>query len=207
MNRSALGPDLGIDSCVVDVIGAPETFVDRVRDALPGAIVGSWPSASRTRRSEEVALVIVFEGDELNGAMLAGLTTIASTVVVSARPVVEQALAALEAGADGYIDAALDPLALRAALVGVLRGELAFARKVIGLSIRLQRMRSTEAAVSPRQHEILKLIARGATDKEIAGVMGLRTTTVQKSVARLLRRLGVRNRAEAVATLSPNRDS
>jgi DNA-binding NarL/FixJ family response regulator len=206
VNRSALDSNLGIAGITIEVIGAPQALVGRVRDALPGAAVASLPPTPHARRSGEAALIIVYEVDDMSAAVLAGLIAVASTVVISERPSVEQALATLEAGADGYIDAGLDPMALRAALVGVLRGELAFSRKVVGLSIRLQRMRSAEATVTPRQHEILRLIAHGATDKEIANVMGLRTTTVQKSVARLLRHLRVRNRAEAVATLPPDPD-
>lgn len=206
MDRIALESELTEDVGDIEVIAAPEAFLDRVRRALPSADVIGRESAPHQPRSSNPALVIVYENADTSGAMLAALTAIASTVVVSERPAVEHALAALEAGADGYMDAALNATALRAALVGVLHGELAFPRKVIGLSIRLQRMRTSAAAVTPRQHEILGLIARGATDKEIANVMGLRTTTVQKNVARLLRHLGVRNRAEAVATLPRNRD-
>jgi DNA-binding NarL/FixJ family response regulator len=53
--------------------------------------------------------------------------------------------------------------------------------------------------LTPRQSQIVELIATGATDKEIAAQIGVRTATAQKHVARLLKRLGVRNRAAAVA--------
>jgi len=55
--------------------------------------------------------------------------------------------------------------------------------------------------LTARQREIVGLIARGATDKEIGAALGIRTATAQKHVANLLRRLGVPNRAAAVGLL------
>ena len=55
--------------------------------------------------------------------------------------------------------------------------------------------------LTARQTEIVDLIAGGATDKEIAAALGIRTATAQKHVANLLRRLGVANRAAAVGML------
>ena len=45
----------------------------------------------------------------------------------------------------------------------------------------------------------MALVARGASDKEIGGVLGISTATAQKHVTNLLRRLGAPNRAAAVA--------
>jgi DNA-binding NarL/FixJ family response regulator len=54
-------------------------------------------------------------------------------------------------------------------------------------------------ALTPRQHEIVSLIARGATDKEIGAALGIATATAQKHVTNILQRLQVPNRAAAVA--------
>jgi DNA-binding CsgD family transcriptional regulator len=48
----------------------------------------------------------------------------------------------------------------------------------------------------------MALAARGASDKEIGGVLGISTATAQKHVTNLLRRLGAPNRAAAVAMVS-----
>jgi DNA-binding NarL/FixJ family response regulator len=50
--------------------------------------------------------------------------------------------------------------------------------------------------LSPREQEILKLIARGLSNKEIAAYLNLSIPTVKLYTRRLCRKLGVRNRAE-----------
>ncbi|MFB6843542.1 LuxR C-terminal-related transcriptional regulator [Streptomyces sp. NPDC056373] len=54
-------------------------------------------------------------------------------------------------------------------------------------------------ALTPRQREVIARLARGRTDREIATELHLSVRTVNAHVAQLLTRLGVRNRAEAVA--------
>ena len=52
--------------------------------------------------------------------------------------------------------------------------------------------------MSPRQEEILNLIADGFTDKEIALRLGLRQRTVRTHLERLYARHGLHNRAGAL---------
>jgi DNA-binding NarL/FixJ family response regulator len=52
-------------------------------------------------------------------------------------------------------------------------------------------------ALSPRQRQILSLIAQGRGDVEIAAELELSTNTVKFHVRELYMRLGVRNRVEA----------
>ena len=58
--------------------------------------------------------------------------------------------------------------------------------------------------LSPRQVQIIGLIATGASDKEIAGKLGISVPTVRTHLQRLYRDRGLRNRAEAVAKLVAN---
>jgi TolB-like protein len=53
--------------------------------------------------------------------------------------------------------------------------------------------------LSPRQREVLQLLARGLTNQEIGGVLGISGETVRTHVAAVLVRLGVSNRTEAAA--------
>jgi DNA-binding NarL/FixJ family response regulator len=53
--------------------------------------------------------------------------------------------------------------------------------------------------LSRRQSEVLQLISHGRTNREIADELVLSLRTVERHVADLYKRLGVRNRAEAVA--------
>lgn len=56
------------------------------------------------------------------------------------------------------------------------------------------------AILSPREVEILRLIADGRSDKEIAAAMSLSEHTVHRHVSNVLAKLGVRSRASAVAS-------
>ena len=58
------------------------------------------------------------------------------------------------------------------------------------------------APLSPRQVEILRLIAAGLTDKQVALALGVSRKTVGTHVQRLYKRLGVHSRAQALAVWS-----
>jgi DNA-binding NarL/FixJ family response regulator len=64
---------------------------------------------------------------------------------------------------------------------------------------RYPRRERGQAALSPREREVLRLIATGATNPEIAAVLDVTSETVKTLVARTLSKLGARRRAEAVA--------
>ncbi|HEY6959094.1 MAG TPA: response regulator transcription factor [Candidatus Limnocylindria bacterium] len=111
------------------------------------------------------------------------------------------ALAYVSAGAFGAIDLDMDRAVLRRVVAGALRGEPAFSREVLGQWFRDLRSTSDADArsLTERQHEVLNLVARGATDKEISTTLGISVATAQKHVASTLRKLGARNRAAAVS--------
>ena len=54
-------------------------------------------------------------------------------------------------------------------------------------------------ALTPREAEVLELLARGETNAEIAGRLPISEGTVKSHVKHLLRKVGAANRAEAVA--------
>ena len=127
------------------------------------------------------------------------------TVVIGSPASDGDAYRALEAGAFGHVDAALPIEALARALAAALRGEPAFPRRLFA---ELVRRRSQSAVhtkfllLTPRQREVAELIAVGAADKEIAGALGIATTTAQKHVTHVLKRLDVPNRAAAAAIVA-----
>ncbi|HLG12054.1 MAG TPA: helix-turn-helix transcriptional regulator, partial [Dehalococcoidia bacterium] len=63
--------------------------------------------------------------------------------------------------------------------------------RVTGTSVRLE-------GLSPRQSQVLQLIAQGKTNREIAGELVLSERTVQRHIADLYLKIDVRNRAGAV---------
>ena len=54
-------------------------------------------------------------------------------------------------------------------------------------------------SLSPREREVLQLVARGATNRETAAALGIGEQTVKTLLARAYRKLGVSRRSEAVA--------
>lgn len=56
------------------------------------------------------------------------------------------------------------------------------------------------AALSPREREVLALVAGGATNRGVADALGLGDETVKTLLARVFAKLGVRRRAEAVSS-------
>ena len=57
----------------------------------------------------------------------------------------------------------------------------------------------TEQGLSPRQYQVLALVADGRSDKEIASQLGVSRSTVKTYLSRLYRYYGLRNRAQAGA--------
>ena len=166
------------------------------------------PDASESPEPGTLLVLAAYEPPDW--ARIHGLARRFSTVVAMHPVGHEDAVAALEAGAVGLLDSEMPTEAMRRALRGALRGEPVFSREVLGTWLRGSRgrLRSTVASVdglTARQREIVALIAHGATDKEIAAALGIRTATAQKHVANVLRRLGVPNRAAAVGLLMKKR--
>ena len=110
---------------------------------------------------------------------------------------------ALEAGAAGFVlkhsASAELVLAVRAALQG---------RTFVTPDLAAELMRTAKqgpqghpdpvAAMTPRQREILQLLAEGKSAKEIAAVLGLSARTVEDHKYRLMESLGIENSAELI---------
>ena len=109
---------------------------------------------------------------------------------------------ALEAGADGYLLKRSRPADLRTALLDVLEGgapmSSAIARRVVRSFRRPPANPSNEAHLSTREIEVLSLLSRGLSNKEIADEMRLSFETVRSYLKTIYEKLHVRCRTEAV---------
>ena len=115
-------------------------------------------------------------------------------------------LEAVRHGATGYLTKDLGGDALLRAIRGLRRGDLAMSRghaaTVMEHLSRTARSRppasdATDAMLSSREQDVLRLLAEGLTDREIAAGLAISPRTVESHVSSVLRKLGVRNRAEA----------
>ena len=106
-------------------------------------------------------------------------------------------LRAIEAGAIGYLLKDTPREELFAAIRSVAQGKAVLAPTV---ATRLLRQRQTLAgeALSARELEVLSLVARGASNKEIARSLFLSEATVKSHLIHLFGKLGVTDRTAAV---------
>jgi DNA-binding NarL/FixJ family response regulator len=126
-------------------------------------------------------------------------TVVILTASTSDRLVVE----AVEAGARGFLTKDMDGETLRRSILGAARGELAMTRRrsrLVTDHLAVRRERSPlELGLTEREIEIIRMVAEGLTDREIAEALVLSRRTVEGHVARLIHKLGSRNRTEAAA--------
>ena len=116
-------------------------------------------------------------------------------------------LEAVRLGAVGYLTKDLDADALLRSIRGVRDGDLAMPRRIAARTIQDLvagvGMRGVEHgapgldSLSPREEEILRLLAEGMTDREIGEGLTITTRTVESHVSNILRKLDARNRAAA----------
>jgi DNA-binding NarL/FixJ family response regulator len=111
----------------------------------------------------------------------------------------------LRAGASGYLTKQITAPELLDHLARVLTGEIvvdpSLAGRVALTAARLQRGEFWPGArlgLSQRESEVLELIVRGASNKEIASRLVLGEETVKTHVSAILRKLDVSDRAQAV---------
>jgi len=118
-------------------------------------------------------------------------------------------LEAIGLGAAGYLTKDLSAEALVRSVRGAVEGDLAMPRRMAAQVV--QHLAATGRGpragasrldlLSPREHEVLRLLAEGLTDREIGEALGISTRTVETHVGSVLRKLGARNRAAAVRAL------
>jgi two-component system nitrate/nitrite response regulator NarL len=122
---------------------------------------------------------------------------------------------ALRGGAAGYLLKTMEGDALVAAIVAAMRGESVVAQEMTGKLVAAYRgaaggeaagqaepappdpIVAKMAQLSPREAEILRGIARGASNKTIGRELGIAETTVKIHVQHVLRKLDVASRVQA----------
>ena len=110
-----------------------------------------------------------------------------AVIVVTAYDYPQYADAALRLGAAGFVLKTAPIAELVDAIRRVAAGGLAFAVRPGGPVL---------ARLSPREHDVVRLVAAGRTNDEIGADLGIGSKTVETHLARLFERLGVASRTE-----------
>jgi DNA-binding NarL/FixJ family response regulator len=112
---------------------------------------------------------------------------------------------ALSAGASGFLLKRTSPEELLAAIHTVAAGDSLLSPSVTRIVLeRLARQPAPRVAggavadLTPREREVLGLVARGLSNGEIAAALVIEETTVKTHVKRILGKLGLRDRIQAV---------
>lgn len=140
---------------------------------------------------------------DLRMAQMSGIETLQklSHVAPRTRPIVlssfefdEEIYAAVKAGAQGYVHKEASAAEILKAIRTVYAGKQAFPHRIA------ERLSSHKMSVglSDREREVLELVARGLTNKEVAAALGLSQFTVRNHLNHVAEKLDVSDRTEAI---------
>jgi DNA-binding NarL/FixJ family response regulator len=151
----------------------------------------------------------LMDGIEATRRILSGESsgTTAKVVMMTTFDMDEYVYAALQAGASGFLLKDVPPEQLVAGIRAVASGDSLLApsitRRLIEEFVRrptqpVLRQPATVGRLTEREREVLQLMAQGLSNAEIAQAFVLSETTVKTHVARVLSKLGLRDRVQAV---------
>ncbi len=186
-----LGPDDGFEvvaECsdgdeVVDAVRhtSPDVVLMDVRMARVGGLEATRRLVAEVDNSPPVLVLTTFDEDDvLWGSLEAGAN---GFILKDARAV--DLITATRAVAEGgaWFDPAVTPRVLDA-----------YRRTVVPD----RRQRERLDAITEREHDVLRLIARGATNAEVAATLFVSEATVKSHIGSIFTKLGVRDRAAAI---------
>jgi DNA-binding NarL/FixJ family response regulator len=126
----------------------------------------------------------------------------ATVVFLSVDDSDEAMLAALEAGASGYLVKSAGGTDVISAVRRAAEGEIVVPARQLAALLRRRRERAERSrrldSLTPREREILGLMAEGMDNREVAARLSVSYATVRSHVRHLLGKLGARSKLEAV---------
>ncbi|MET9604343.1 response regulator transcription factor [Streptomyces sp. NPDC006512] len=188
------------------LILAPDPDVEVVGEAGDGA-----EAVEMALRLDPDVVVMDIRMPVLDGVgateRLAALRPGARVLALSTFDMDEYVVAALRAGASGFLPKDISPEELIAAVRTVHAGEAAVAPRLLTRLISAYVRSSPRerrpapaapAALTPRELEIWRLLAGGLDNAEIAADLDISVSTVKNHITGIFGKLGVRDRAQAV---------
>ncbi|MGA2725488.1 MAG: response regulator transcription factor [Bryobacteraceae bacterium] len=172
-----------------------------------GAVNDGRAVLPEVRRLQPDVVVIDISMPLLNGLdcarQLCDAGCTAKILILTMHPDATLAQEALAAGASGYVLKSSPGSELKAALGDVLRGRIYLSAAVTrDLNEVMGRMTSIHedvwARLTPRQREVLQLLAEGKSHKEVANVLNISVKTAEYHKYAILDKLGLKTNAELV---------
>ena len=197
-------------TCRIVLIDPQDVYREGVRCLLseePGLCVvdvgRSWTgSSSEIQNARPDVILIDVSSDGTAATSIGNVCKELPEVPIIAManvPNKDDLIAAINAGASGYISKRGDTKLIVDAVHAVSHGQIYFDPNVAAEALMVDQNNSsnTQYWLTPRERDVLRLLADAHSNKEIAGILDLRTTTVQYDVKRICEKLNVRNRIEA----------
>jgi DNA-binding NarL/FixJ family response regulator len=139
-----------------------------------------------------------------------------AVVMLTVAPVADELIAAVEAGASGYLLKTMDIRRLPTVLRGAMSGDPAIPRALVAWLLDEIRERSRRRAVpfslgrrlvdlTPREAQVLDLLWKELPTREIATRLGISEVTARRHASTVLRKLGARDRETIAALLNRER--
>jgi DNA-binding NarL/FixJ family response regulator len=179
-------------------------------EVVAEAANGAEAVAAVRRTRPDVVLMDVrmpeLDGLEATRRILAGADGAPRIIILTTFDLDQYVYAALAAGASGFLLKDVTPEHLVAAVRMVQDGDALLAPAITRRLVRRFARRDPQAAtlhrdlaaLTPRETEVLRLLARGLSNAELAAALHLSEATVKTHVARILGKLGLRDRVQAV---------
>ncbi|WP_296594943.1 response regulator transcription factor [Phenylobacterium sp.] len=167
---------------------APPSFASSLSEALK--VAGA--------RAPDLLLVDLFSVSfDFDGLRRLILASRAPAVAIDDRPNPSFAGLARMAGAQGYASKNYELDTFRAVIRAVIEGGAHFPRETSAARQRRTDVSGPSLGLSPRQMDVLKCIAVGMSNQQIATSLGITLGTVKLHIHAILRLTGTRNRTEA----------
>jgi len=139
----------------------------------------------------------VMGGAEATAQIRSAMATPPKVLVVTNYDTDADILGAIEAGAVGYLLKDAPPQELLAAVRSTAEGDSALSPIVADRL--MTRVRTPRTSLTPRELEVLQLVAAGASNRQIGQDLMLSEATVKSHLVHIYDKLGVRSRTSAVA--------
>ena len=194
--------------CVLVADNAPMRFAVRLAlDGLGLACAEAGDRAGAVRRASADRPDVCLLGSSLRGGAVETIRDICrvspetSVVVLADGTATDGLLAALRAGAVGYLPVDFEPAQLRRTVVAVRQDQAAIPRSMVRKLVdEIHALeRAAEGDFSLREIQVLEQLRRGRSTSLIAANLGISPVTVRRHISLLVQKSGVSGRAELLA--------